>query len=435
MPLVLVTALASHLSLRWPALLIPPLVVLAAKVLGLYDRDEHRLHKTTVDEVPTLFGLATVTAIVLWLGDSQIVDGHFDKLQVLALWSLTGVLLVSLRAVARALSTGAQPPERCLVLGRAEDADLLREQIAIAPSVHATIVDVLPPLTFPGEAERVTLPARIGEILVSERVDRVIVARPPGALEGAESLLQALRRLRSYGVKISLLPKGPRVAGPAVELDELPGVNLLGIRGLEIPRSSQAIKRTFDVIGSGLGILVLSPLLAGVAIAIKVTSPGPVLFRQRRVGKEGKEFTMLKFRSMVSEAEQLKEELRDLNEGGPGMFKMARDPRVTRVGLFLRRFSVDELPQFWNVLAGEMSLVGPRPLVREEDGRIEGWYRRRLEVRPGMTGHWQILHTSRRINLSEMAKLDYLYVANWTLWNDIRLLLRTVPFVLGARGM
>jgi lipopolysaccharide/colanic/teichoic acid biosynthesis glycosyltransferase len=138
---------------------------------------------------------------------------------------------------------------------------------------------------------------------------------------------------------------------------------------------------------------------------------------------------------MVSKADQLKEELRALNEGGPGLFKIAADPRITRVGRVLRRLSLDELPQLWNVLRGEMSLVGPRPLVREEDGLIQGWHRQRLDVRPGMTGHWQILCATRRITLAEMAKLDYLYVANWSLWSDIRLLLRTVPFIVGGRGI
>jgi exopolysaccharide biosynthesis polyprenyl glycosylphosphotransferase len=422
-------------SPRWTALLAVPLFVVVVQAVGLYDRDDHRLHKTTVDEVPMLFGLATVTTLLLWLGEGAIVTGAFAKGQILGLWAVLFVFLVGLRASARAITTAKQAPERCLVLGSPEDAELIANQIEISPSVRAEIVGVLPPLTGGRTGDRVELPARLGEVLVADRVDRVILARPPGALEGADSLLRAMRQLRSYGVRISLLPKGPRVAGPAVELDELSGINLLGIRGLNIRRSSRIIKRSFDVVLSGLAILVLSPIALAIAIAIKLSSPGPVLFRQRRVGRGGREFTMLKFRSMVSEAEQRKDELLHLNEGGPGLFKIAADPRVTGVGRFLRRSSIDELPQLWNVLVGEMSLVGPRPLVPEEDGRIEGWYRRRLEVRPGMTGHWQILHTSRRITLGEMAKLDYLYVANWTLWNDVRLLLRTLLFVIGARGV
>jgi exopolysaccharide biosynthesis polyprenyl glycosylphosphotransferase len=421
--------------LLWPGLVVGPLLVVIAKSLDLYDRDEHLLHKTTVDEVPVLFGLATVTTLICWLGDSVIVSGHLTKAQVLELWLVTFVLLVSLRAVARALASAAATPERCLVLGGTADADLLRKQFELGPSIRADVVGVMPSLVGSPRPGRLRLPDGIGEVLVEEDVHRVIIARPPGALEGADGLLDALRQLRGYGVKVSLLPKGPRVAGPRVQLDQLPGVTLLGIRGLEMSRSSRLIKRAFDVASSGLGLILLSPLLLAIALAIRFDSPGPILFRQRRVGRRGRDFTMLKFRSMVSEAEQLKDELRDLSEGGPGLFKIADDPRVTRVGRVLRRLSLDELPQLWNVLRGDMSLVGPRPLIREEDGQIEGWYRRRLEVAPGMTGHWQILHSSRRIPLAEMAKLDYLYVANWTLWNDIRLLLRTLPFILGGRGV
>ena len=383
-----------------------------------------------------LFGLATATVLVCGSARALILQRVPRQGGRRRLWALT---FVSARRSACGGAGDRQRrrsrAERCLVLGDEEDAELLAAQIELSPSVHADGRRVLPPLANPRSEDALALPAGIGDVLIRERIDRVIIARPPGGARGRGESLRALRQLRSYGVKISLLPKGPRVAGPAVEIDELAGVNLLGIRGLEISRSSRVIKRSFDSSGSLLGLVLLSPCSSRSRSRSSSTRPGPVLFRQRRVGRDGKDFTMLKFRSMVSEADQLKDELAHLNEGGPGLFKIADDPRVTRVGRMLRRYSLDELPQLWNVLVGEMSLVGPRPLIREEDARIEGWYRRRLEVRPGMTGHWQILHTSRRITLGEMAKLDYLYVANWTLWNDIRLLLRTVPFIVGARGV
>jgi exopolysaccharide biosynthesis polyprenyl glycosylphosphotransferase len=429
----LVAILFDGAHLRWPGVLIAPLFIVVAKALDLYDRDEHLLHKATADEAPRLFGLATVTTLALWLGDAVLVSSPLAKAQVVELWALMFVGLVSLRALARALAGVTAAPQRCLVLGRRSDAELLRQQFGLGSAVRAIVVGVMPALM--SADHRLQLPPGIGEVLEERGVDRVIIARPPGALEGADGLLDSLRQLRAYGVKVSLLPKGPRVAGPRVQLDQLPGLTLLGIRGLEISRSSRLVKRAFDLVASVLGLLVLSPLLAAVAVAIRLDSRGPVLFRQLRVGRHGREFTMLKFRSMVSEADQLKAELRHLNEGGPGLFKIATDPRVTRVGRTLRRLSLDELPQLWNVFRGDMSLVGPRPLIREEDGRIEGWYRRRLEVAPGMTGHWQILHSARRITLAEMAKLDYLYVANWTLWNDVLLLIRTVPFIVRGRGV
>jgi len=143
---------------------------------------------------------------------------------------------------------------------------------------------------------------------------------------------------------------------------------------------------------------------------------------------------LFKFRTMVPNAEQLKHTLTELNEAQEGLFKIAEDPRVTRVGSFLRRSSLDELPQFFNVLRGEMSLVGPRPLIDDEDRRIEGWSRRRLALHPGITGHWQILGPAR-VSLREMVAIDYLYVANWSLWTDVKILLRTVPHVLCRRGL
>jgi lipopolysaccharide/colanic/teichoic acid biosynthesis glycosyltransferase len=211
-------------------------------------------------------------------------------------------------------------------------------------------------------------------------------------------------------------------------------VTVMGVRRFELTRSSKIVKRSFDLLGASLGLLAVSPLLAAIAVAIKLDSRGPVFFRQLRVGQHGERFEMLKFRTMVPNAEALKDSLRDRNEAQDGLFKIADDPRVTRVGSFLRKSALDELPQLFNILKGQMSLVGPRPLVIEEDQRVEGWHRRRLELTPGMTGHWQILGPSR-VPLGEMVAIDYLYVANWSLWKDVKIMLRTVPHVLGRHGL
>jgi lipopolysaccharide/colanic/teichoic acid biosynthesis glycosyltransferase len=171
-----------------------------------------------------------------------------------------------------------------------------------------------------------------------------------------------------------------------------------------------------------------------IALAIKLDSRGPVFFRQLRVGQHGKRFYMVKFRTMVQNAEALKDSLRDSNEAQEGLFKIAEDPRITRVGRLLRKCAIDELPQLLNVVKGEMSLVGPRPLVIEEDDQIEGWQRQRSALMPGMTGPWQILGPAR-VPLSEMVAIDYLYIANWSLWADVKILLRTVPHVVARRGL
>jgi len=207
----------------------------------------------------------------------------------------------------------------------------------------------------------------------------------------------------------------------------------MGVHGYGLTQSSRFLKRALDVGGSLAALVLLAPLLVTIAVAVKLSSRGPVLFRQARVGKGGRTFGLLKFRTMYDGADELKHELLALNEAD-GLFKIADDPRITPLGRFLRRCSLDEVPQFFNVLRGEMSLVGPRPLVVEEDSRIQGWLRRRLDVTPGMTGIWQVLG-SARVPLHEMVKLDYLYRANWSLWLDIKILIRTVPFVLARRGL
>jgi lipopolysaccharide/colanic/teichoic acid biosynthesis glycosyltransferase len=202
----------------------------------------------------------------------------------------------------------------------------------------------------------------------------------------------------------------------------------------DLMRSSMTLKRALDLAAASVGLLAVLPLMVAIAVAIKLDGRGPVFFRQVRVGRRGGRFQMLKFRTMIPEADALKESLRHRNEVQGGLFKIAQDPRVTRVGRFLRRSALDELPQLLNVLRGEMSLVGPRPLVVEEDERIEGWHRQRLELTPGMTGPWQILGPARA-SLSEMVAIDYLYVANWSMWTDVKILLRTVLHVVGRRGL
>ena len=406
----------------------PVLFVVIAKAMGLYERDEHLLHRATLDEFPALFGLATLATLLVSLTDDLFMAGAMDRTEVLIFWIALTLGVVSLRAFARLVALRLAPVERCLLVGDAQTAEYIRVKLIVSPAVKAELADVVTPEGFRAGG----LPDGLGEVLTAREIDRVILAVDPA---GRDELLYTIRELKGYGVKVSVLPEASRVAGSSVELDHLHGVTLLGMRRFEFSRSSRLIKRSMDLIGAVGALLVLSPILLGVCVAIRADSRGPILFRQRRVGMHGQEFEMLKFRSMVTEAEQLKDELRHLNEGAEGLFKITGDPRVTRVGRWIRRYQLDELPQLWNVVRGEMSLVGPRPLIPEEDRKIEGWYRRRLDVPPGITGHWQILGSSRHIPLAEMVKLDYLYVANWSVWGDVRLLLRTVPFVVRRRGV
>jgi lipopolysaccharide/colanic/teichoic acid biosynthesis glycosyltransferase len=209
-------------------------------------------------------------------------------------------------------------------------------------------------------------------------------------------------------------------------------------KALRLPSQSTvgaAAKRALDIVVSALAVILLIPFWIAIAIAIKLDTHGPVLFRQKRVGRNGRAFRMLKFRTMVDGADARKKEITHLNEAGDGLFKIPRDPRMTTVGRFLRATCLDELPQLLHVLIGQMSLVGPRPLVPDEDERIRGSYRRRLTMRPGITGVWQATGASRWIPLREMAALDREYVDNWSLWLDLAILWRTVPLVFQRSGI
>ena len=241
-------------------------------------------------------------------------------------------------------------------------------------------------------------------------------------------MTELIRLAKSAGVQVSLLPRMLEVVGSAVEFEDIDGMMLLGVRPFGLSRSSRLLKRAFDLVATSIGLLIAGPVLAIVAVAVRLDSKGPIFFRQVRVGRDGQPFRIFKFRSMVVNAEEQKEQLRALSEVGEGMFKISRDPRVTRVGAFLRRTSLDELPQLFNVLKGEMSLVGPRPLVTDEDVLVLGLDRSRLHLTPGMTGPWQVLGS--RVPMQEMVGLDYIYVANWSLWLDLKLLIQTARHVL-----
>jgi exopolysaccharide biosynthesis polyprenyl glycosylphosphotransferase len=422
------------LALTWAGVAAVPILVVCAKLTGLYDRDETLLRKTTLDEAPKLFQLATLCALVAWLTGGLLVRGILDRHEALFLWLALAALLIMARAGARQLALRISPVERCLFIGDEVSAETIRSKLTGHGGVNAKVVahldlDKVEPWSTDSFSE--TRLAEIRDLAQTLDVHRAIIA--PRSVDAGE-MLNLVRTLKAVGVRVSVLPRLLEVVGSSVEFDDLHGVTVMGVRRFDLTRSSAAFKRAFDLFGASLGLLAISPMLAIFAIAIKLDSRGPVFFRQLRVGRHGQRFYMLKFRTMVPDAEAMKDSLRHRNEAKEGLFKIAEDPRVTRIGRLLRKSALDELPQLLNVFRGEMSLVGPRPLVIEEDQRVEGWHRRRLELMPGMTGPWQILGPSR-VPLREMVAIDYLYVANWSLWTDVKILLRTVPHVVGRRGL
>lgn len=430
-------------ALTWASLGVLPLVVLIAKLLGLYDRDELVFHKSTLDEAPSLFYLASLFALVCWLLHDVLVEGPLSRGQTLALWITFFVLTLIGRTLARNVARAASPVERCLVVGpsgaRARFAGkLARAQRGTEVAGYLPLADERRTRELEPEAAGVSFERRRADYSVAdlerlvERLDvhRVVVI--PGNAD-SETMLDTITRAKAAGVKVSILPRMFEVIGSSVEFDDLEGITVLGVRRFGLSRSSCFIKRVLDVTCSSVGLVLLSPLLGVIALGIKLDSSGPVLFRQPRVGLGSERFEMLKFRSMVEGADRDRDSLEALNESD-GLFKIASDPRVTRVGRLLRRSSLDELPQLVNVLRGEMSLVGPRPLVPDEDGQVEGRHRHRLQLTPGMTGAWQLLGPTR-VPLGDMVNIDYLYGANWSLWMDIKILLRTVAHVFQRQGL
>ena len=403
-----------------------PLVVVLSKVLGLYDRDELVLRKSTLDEAPTLFQLATLFSFVLWIMAAPLGLGELTGPQMAALWLLLFLLLIGARVAARAIARRTTQPERCLLLGDPGACLRVRRKLEESTSVNAEVVAEITSARM-GEVEMPI--ALLKKIAAESEIQRIIIA--PRSTDHGE-VLNLVRAAKSIGLNVTVLPRLLEIVGGSVIVDDIGGLRVLGVTRFGLSRSSLLVKRSLDVAASLTGLLMLAPLCAVIAIAIKLGSPGPVLFRQQRIGRDGRSFAMLKFRTMCADAEQRKDDLRALNEA-PGLFKIADDPRITKVGRVLRRLSIDELPQLVNVLRGEMSIVGPRPLIDEDDARIEGWYRHRLHLTPGMTGPWQVLGPGR-LPLNEMVKLDYLYVATWSMWNDIKILLQTVAFVARRHG-
>jgi exopolysaccharide biosynthesis polyprenyl glycosylphosphotransferase len=437
--LAVISTMNGH-GLPLASVLSVPLIVLLAKLSGRYDHDEVVLRKSTLDEAPQLLVLAAAFALawstVAFLVGLRLALGGAG---VVTLWACVAGFLLVLRATARALAQLAAPPERALVVGPSYERERLAHSLRCDLGAHVEVVGFLP---LEDERRRANFHRGrdrrrrelsfddLEELVFGLDVSRVFLLAT-GA--DSETMLEAVRRTTQTGVKLSIVPRLFEVVGSAVEFDVVGGVTVLGVRQPGLGRSSWFVKRSMDLAGATLGLLALAPFGLLMAALIKLERSGSVFFRQPRVGKDGKTFQMIKFRTMVEGAHAQQAALAELNETH-GLFKISDDPRVTRVGRLLRRTSLDELPQLINVLRGEMSLVGPRPLVTHEDELIEGRHRDRQNLTPGMTGLWQVLGPPRP-PLAEIVKADYLYATNWSPWGDAKIMLRTIAHVAARRGL
>jgi exopolysaccharide biosynthesis polyprenyl glycosylphosphotransferase len=420
-------------------LLAIPLWILLLRLEGLYDRDEERTDHSTVDDIVGVFRSVTIGVWVFAVFGvaTDIVQPVLARLGLF--WILAILLIPTLRAAGRVLCRHLPGyTQNALIVGGGK----VGQQLALKLTNHREygirlvgFVDDRPTELDEELATRLPVllggPERLRECIAEHGVQRVIIAF---SNDSHESVLASIRAIRDLDVQIDIVPRYFEVFGGGAEVHTLEGIPLVGLRPTRLSRSSRVLKRAFDLAAAMLGLFFLAPVFAAVAFAIKIESRGPVFFRQVRRGANGTTFRIYKFRTMVAEAEERKAEVAHLNmhRRDTRMTKIPDDPRVTLVGRFLRRLSLDELPQLINVIKGEMSLVGPRPLILEEDAHVHEWARKRLDIKPGITGLWQVLGRSD-IPFEEMTKLDYVYVTNWSLREDIRLILLTVPSLFRAR--
>jgi exopolysaccharide biosynthesis polyprenyl glycosylphosphotransferase len=417
-----------------------PLWVVVAKIYGLYDRDEERTDHSTVDDFAGVFHLVTIGAWLVFAGARVLDVGDPGLAKIGAFWAIAVAAITVARVAARAYCRRhLSYLQNTVIVGTGRVGQTLARKLLQHPEYGINLVGfvddrpkplrgVLDHLTVLGDQERLV------EIVRTLDVERVILAFTRDTAGGQIDLV---RELAEHDVQIDLVPRFYELVTPSMDLHSVEGLSLMGLRPTRLARSSQLLKRTFDFVVALVAAVLLTPLLLVVAIAVRVESAGPVFFRQTRVGHNGALFRIWKFRTMQADADARKAEVAHLNKhlqpgGDSRMFKIENDPRVTRVGGFLRRYSLDELPQLLNVIKGEMSLVGPRPLILDEDRHVTDWARRRLDLKPGLTGPWQVLGRDD-IPFEEMIRLDYSYVSTWSLAEDLRLLARTLPVLVGSR--
>jgi exopolysaccharide biosynthesis polyprenyl glycosylphosphotransferase len=431
----------------WAAALAPGWVLLA-KVRGLYDTDHVRMRHQTIDELEGLFHWVTLSVALTGLVLALIDGGLIDAQGALAMWVVAFVSSFSLRAAARAIWRRIVPAERVVVIGEGQLADALVRKLALESGHHLDLVDRLEldeaateigtagPDAFdvsasgvPPGSEEVAL-GELERYVRQHGIERVVIAVHD--LDEA-TLSRVTSTCRSLGVKLSVAPPLRAMLGTAVELSHLAELPLIEFRTWDPSRSTMLLKRVAEVMTASFLLTFLCPVLLTIAVAVRLESPGRAVFRQRRAGRNGRPFWMLKFRTMVPDAEHRVDEVVSVEDLAEPMFKLRRDPRVTRVGRFLRRWSLDELPQLLNVLKGDMSLVGPRPEELWLVDRYQETERFRLEMRPGITGPMQV-HGRGELTFQERLAVEREYVENYSLRKDMKILLRTVAAVIRGRG-
>jgi exopolysaccharide biosynthesis polyprenyl glycosylphosphotransferase len=366
-------------------------------------------------------------------------SSHVSRPFIALFLAFDGLLLVSLRvgvrSVAHSVRTWGYNYRTAIIVGTGRRAQTQALRLLRNPHWGFKLLGFIDDGSAAVDTESWEFPVMgtirdMRRIICEFVVDEVFVAVPTERLMELDQLFLDCEQV---GVKARIVPEmfPQRIA--RMEIDEFDGARMLTFTTTPTEDWPFFFKRAMDIVGSALFLLTFSWLYALAAVLIKWTSPGPIFYRQQRVGMNGRRFTFFKFRSMVVNAEQKQRELAHLNEMDGPVFKIKNDPRITPIGRFLRRYSIDELPQMWNVLKGDMSLVGPRPPIPSEVEKYDPWCRRRLSIRPGLTCLWQV-QGRNGIDFQRWVELDLAYIDNWSLTLDLKILLKTIPAVLGGRG-
>jgi exopolysaccharide biosynthesis polyprenyl glycosylphosphotransferase len=403
------------------ALVFLPAWILSAKVYGLYDRDHRTLRHLTVDELPQIlmWAITCVVALVLFLDVTPIANmGAATAIRVVGIAFAAALVL---RGVARAVWRHITPPEQVVIIGSDGLAHSIRRKLELFADIHATVVGEYKALTPELLREDWARSSGVGRvILAAQSIDERLIA-------------ELVAMCRREHVKLSIVPPARGLFGTAVQLRHVADLPVVEYNTWDVSRSTLLLKRILDVSLAGVALIVTAPLFVLTMLAIRLSGPGPVFYVQTRVGLGGREFRMFKFRTMRADAEAVLPTLVRFDALDEPAFKLARDPRVTRLGRFLRRTSLDELPQLLNVLKGDMSLVGPRPEQVELVRRYKPEHLFRLMVKPGLTGPMQVFGRGR-LKFEERLAVEREYIENLSLSRDLRILALTIPSVFDGRG-
>ena len=421
----------------WFYVLVPVVWLVVFAILQVYSPGRALRY---VSDLQSIWSGVTM-AMLVFTGIAYLFFREFSRLLLFYFFVLDLVLLTiwrwGLPRVLRAFE-GVGPPRRVLVVGAGEVGRRVGEALREHRWAGLELVGFIDDDPSKQEDDRLGRPVLGGleeatEIVRVEEVDEVIVALPSRAQSKIEELVVGLQ---AFPVNVRLVPDVFSMVFIRASLEDFSGIPLIGLREPVIEGLDRATKRIFDVVTGGLLLVVTAPAMALTALVIRLDSPGAVIFRQQRVGENGRLFEMLKFRTMVAGAQDEERALAMASEGaGPPLFhKRPDDPRVTRVGRFLRRWSLDELPQLLNVLRGEMSLVGPRPELPWLVEQYEPWQRKRFAVPQGMTGWWQVNGRSGRADHDLRVEDDLYYIRNWSIWLDVRILWMTLGAVVRGEG-